>query len=365
MLCTSALITQTKLAFISIPVLLICVMIHTWQLCQCYSLSTACSRVDDRCVWVAVPGFIGMRHILIHWSLLRIIEAACLVPQHCSSSFPHIVSLMCQQPACLARGIYSFLPHLPLTKEIACLHRKERKELCACSRLKVHTNQIYLYWFDLIHLLCKSISDPSKPAITHRSIPKLLAKSLLIHAPLKGFYGPLSIMKLFYPSGRYPLQLILPYLLNLVESIRRQDDLGGSLSVGKMNSVPWLLEQMMYCVCSLRLHRSLIFPLVCLDLLFCEAVAIMSGRIQGCSSLISDSNISNIFIIRLLLKRGWLGRFYFIIFRLLIIFYRHLSFVSRFPSVFCMDKFPRCPASSATPCYLTQILIHADTFRTH
>lgn len=174
------------------------------------------------------------------------------------------------------------------------------------------------------------------------------------------FIGPCQSWNLF-SQWQMSIAVDITLFAKLAKSIRRLDVLGGSLSVGKMNSVPWLLELMMYCVCSLHLHRSWIFPLVCLDLLFCEAVAIMSGRIQGCSSLIFDSNISNIFIIRLLLKTGWLGQFLFIIFGFIIIFYHHFSFVS----IFCMDKFPRCPASSATLCYLTQILIHADTFRTH
>lgn len=103
---TSTLISQTKLAFISISVPLIC-MIHTQLLCQWDSLSIARSCVDDRCAWVGVPGFRGMRHILTNWSILRIIEAVCLMPSHSSSSTSHIVSLIYQQAACLLWGKYS------------------------------------------------------------------------------------------------------------------------------------------------------------------------------------------------------------------------------------------------------------------
>lgn len=88
----SALITHTKLAFISILVLLIC-MLHTWLLCRCYSPSIACSCVDDSGVWVALPAFRGTQRILTHWFILRIIEAVCLMLLHCSTSFlSHLVT---------------------------------------------------------------------------------------------------------------------------------------------------------------------------------------------------------------------------------------------------------------------------------
>lgn len=58
-----------------------------WLLCRCCSLSLARSCWDDRCMWVAVPGFRGMQHILTRWSILRIIEAVCLMLQHCSELF--------------------------------------------------------------------------------------------------------------------------------------------------------------------------------------------------------------------------------------------------------------------------------------
>lgn len=92
------------------------------------------------------------------------------------------------------------------------------------------------------------------------------------------------------------------------------------------------------CECSLNLQKGLIFPLPYLDLLFCEAAAIMSGRIQCIerdrvhwSVCTFDTNISNIFIIRLLLKRGWLGQFYFIIFCFIVIYHFCLVFLFRVP----------------------------------
>lgn len=103
---TSTPITQTKLAFISILVPLIRLM-HTQLLCQWDSLSIARSCVDDRCAWVAVPGFRGMRHILTNWSILGIIEAVRLMPSHCSSSTSPVVSLIYQRAARLAWGKHS------------------------------------------------------------------------------------------------------------------------------------------------------------------------------------------------------------------------------------------------------------------
>lgn len=84
-------------------------MLHTWLLCQCYSLSIACSCVDDSCVWVAPPAFRGTQHILTHWFILRIIEAVCLMLLHCSTSFlSHLVTdvskvcLQCSRNVCFS-----------------------------------------------------------------------------------------------------------------------------------------------------------------------------------------------------------------------------------------------------------------------
>lgn len=140
----SVLITHTKLAFISILVLLIC-MLHTWLLCQCYSLSIACSCVDDSCVWVAPPAFRGAQCILTHWFILRIIEAVCLMLLHCSTSFlSHLVTdvstvcLQCLRNVRFSRfySVKDFFLYLLLSKD-SCL--KKKKKLARTRILKPQT----------------------------------------------------------------------------------------------------------------------------------------------------------------------------------------------------------------------------------
>ena len=95
--------------------------------------------------------------ILAHWSFLQIIEAMCLMLRYCSSFFSHIMSLVYQQSACCARGI--FLLNLSLTKKKSVdglsYRLYPRKDLRAVSLFKKNKQKkqknpkTYQQWWNL------------------------------------------------------------------------------------------------------------------------------------------------------------------------------------------------------------------------
>lgn len=92
----------------------------------------ALSRVEDRRLWVAVPGFPGRRGIVTHRSLLRILEAMSL-KLLVLLELP-FMSLMYQRSAFVALEFHSLLPHHQI-----CMFLSER--LCSLKKKRIKLKQ--------------------------------------------------------------------------------------------------------------------------------------------------------------------------------------------------------------------------------
>lgn len=105
----------------------------------------ALSRVEDRRLWAAAPGFPGTRGTVTHRSLLRVLEAVSL-KLLVSLELP-FMSLMYQRSAFVALESHSLLPHVHITRRFACFSWKG----CALKKQE-ESNRSTLFPNDFVSL---------------------------------------------------------------------------------------------------------------------------------------------------------------------------------------------------------------------